>query len=205
MQIIEQLGKIDIYLLDQVMKGRIPQESRILDAGCGNGRNSELFIRHNYEVYGIDQHPGSINQLKKSIANWNPAFEVNHFQVGQLENMPYESEHFDFIICSAVLHFCKTRDHFIELFDALIKVLKKGGILWFRMTTKHTIEQYASKLGEDVYRLPDGSLRYLLDRKVLDALMAKHQLEFLDPFKTVNVSDVRTMATVVLQKKINLF
>ena len=41
---------------------------------------------------------------------------------------------------------------------------------------------------------------YLLDVVVLKQLMQQHQLQFLDPFKTVNVSDLRTMAVVVVVK-----
>ena len=45
--------------------------------------------------------------------------------------------HFDFIICSAVLHFCENREHFRELFKEIVRVLRPNGIFWFRMTTKH--------------------------------------------------------------------
>ena len=32
---IDQLGLMDIYLIDQLQKGRIKPEMKILDAGCG--------------------------------------------------------------------------------------------------------------------------------------------------------------------------
>ncbi len=31
----KQFGGIDIYLFDQLLKGRITAEMRVLDAGCG--------------------------------------------------------------------------------------------------------------------------------------------------------------------------
>ena len=117
-----------------------------------------------------------------------------------LNKIPHPDAHFDFIICSAVLHFCENRKHFIQLFEEMIRVLCPGGIFWFRMTAKHTIEHLATHRHDDVFLLPDGSTRYLLDRKTLSELMKKHDLEFLDMFKTINVSDIRTMATVVLKK-----
>lgn len=196
----QQLGKIDIYLLDQFMRGRITEDMRILDAGCGWGRNSEFFIRQSFEVHGIDRSTEAIAQLHSLVHDWQADYDKERFSVADLQAIPYPAAHFDFIISSAVLHFCEHRQHFIQLFEELVRVLSPLGILWFRMTTKHTIEAIATHLYDDVYLLPDGSTRYLLDRKVLADLMSKHDLEFVDTFKTVNVSDVRTMATVVVQR-----
>lgn len=48
------IGDTDIYLLDQIMKGRYNANDKILDAGCGNGRNLHWFLLYNISVYGID-------------------------------------------------------------------------------------------------------------------------------------------------------
>ena len=200
LQLKEVLGNIDIYLFDQLMKGRIRADMRMLDAGCGYGRNAQFFIRNNYNIWGLDQSEEAISILQQSMVDWNKKYDQNKFLQGALEAMPFEEAHFDFIISSAVLHFARDRAHFIELFEELIRVLRPNGILWFRMTAKHTILEHAQELQEDVYLLSDGSTRYLLDLAVLNGLMEKHQLQFVDPFKTVNVSNLRTMSTVVLHK-----
>lgn len=44
------LGNIDIYLLDQILKGRFTKEMRILDAGCGEGRNLIYFLHEGFQV-----------------------------------------------------------------------------------------------------------------------------------------------------------
>lgn len=200
-QLKEVLGNIDIYLLDQLMKGRMKEDMRILDAGCGYGRNAQFFIQNNYDIWGLDQSEEAISILQQSISGWNTNYDQDKFLLGDLEAIPFEDGYFGFIISSAVLHFAKDRSHFIQLFEELIRVLRPNGILWFRMTAKHTITEHAEELQEDVYLLADGSTRYLLDLAVLNGLMEKHQLEFVDPFKTVNVSNLRTMSTVVLHKR----
>lgn len=198
---LPNLGKIDIYLLDQIMKNRITADMRLLDAGCGWGRNSEIFVRNNFDIYGLDRSEEAISELQQLLPIWNKNYNKSKFSTADLNKIPFTDEHFDFIISSAVLHFSQSRTEFIQQMEELIRVLAPNGILWFRMTTKHTIEQFSTPLSEDIYLLPDGSTRYLLDRNVLQSLLNKHNLEFLDPFKTVNVSDIRTMATVVLRKK----
>lgn len=199
---LSHLGKTDIYLLDQIMKNRITKEMRILDAGCGSGRNSLFFVGQKMEIHGIDRKPEHIIGLQNHLATAFPDYPSERFSVADLSNIPFPDEYFDFIISSAVLHFCNSRAHFIQLMEEMIRVLSPHGILWFRMTTKHTIEQLSTAIEGDIYLLPDGSRRYLLDRKVLEELMLKHNLVFLDPFKTVNVSDIRTMATVALSRRV---
>lgn len=198
---IEKLGRIDIYLLDQLMKGRITKGMRILDAGYGHGRNAQYFIENGFDIWGIDRKEEAKIVIDHQIDLWNANYEKSKFTVGGLEKTPFPTAHFDCILSCAVLHFADNRTHFIELFEETMRILKPKGIFWFRMTTKHTLEQHAEHLYDDIYALPDGSTRYLLDLKVLEKLITKHELAFLDPFKTINVADLRTMATVVLQKK----
>ena len=54
------LGNIDIYLLDQILKGRFTKEMKILDAGCGEGRNTVYFLHEGYQIFGADSNPIAI-------------------------------------------------------------------------------------------------------------------------------------------------
>ena len=198
---IKEIGNMDIYLLDQIMKGRILQTGKILDAGCGNGRNSEYFIRNNFDIAGIDLDEVAIQNAKEQITIWNAHFDVAHYTIADLTEIPFPDNHFDFIISSAVLHFSKDRAHFKKQFEELVRVLNRNGILFIRMTTKHTLSHLSQHLYDDVYHIPDGSTRYLLDIDYLKDLMTKNEMSLMDPLKTVNVDDQRTMAVVVLQKE----
>lgn len=197
---IEDIGNMDIYLLDQLIKGRITQGNKILDAGCGIGRNSEYFIKNNFDISGIDSNEEAIRNAKEQISLWNAHFDLDCFFVANLLEIPFPNNSFDFIISSAVLHFSKDRAQFKKLFEELVRVLSPGGILFIRMTSKHTLVHLSRHLHDDVYHIPDGSTRYLLDVDCLSDLMAKHKLNFVDPYKTVNVEDIRTMAVIVLRK-----
>ena len=50
-----EFGNIDIYLFDQLLRGRFDTRPRVLDAGCGDGRNLRYLLRHGFECYGVDQ------------------------------------------------------------------------------------------------------------------------------------------------------
>ena len=198
---IKEIGNMDIYLLDQLMKGRISPDAKILDAGCGIGRNSEFFVRNNFDIFGIDIENQAIQGVKEQAASWNASYDLDRFVIADLIEIPFPENDFDFIISSAVLHFSTDRAHFTKMFDELVRVLKPGGILFIRMTTKHTLAHLSQHLHDDVYHIPDGSTRYLLDLDYLEDLMVQNNLSVADPLKTVNVADVRTMAVVVLRKE----
>ena len=197
---ITNLGNTDIYLLDQFMRGRIEAGMKVLDAGCGHGRNSELAVRLGCDVYGFDINPEVVEHIHMIGRAWGSAFTPANFTTGDMHSIGYADETFDFVICMAVLHFAEGRDDFAAMFTELVRVLKPGGFLWFRMTTKHTLEYLAKPLGDDVYDIPDGSTRYLLDKGYLEELMNEHGLSYADRFKTVNVDDVRSMCVVCLSK-----
>jgi SAM-dependent methyltransferase len=195
-EINQTIGNIDIYLLDQLLKGRITQEMKILDAGSGEGRNLHYFIKNSYQhLYGIDPNPTAI-QMLQMIAKYIPK---EHFICTSIEEMPFITPIFDYVICNAVLHFANDQKHFEQLFTQIVKVLKPEGQLFIRMTSNHHMSE-AQSLGEGIFNLPDGSKRYLLDIASIPQLLESHNLKQLEPIKTVHVHNQRSMTTLVLKK-----
>ncbi|MDO6431958.1 class I SAM-dependent methyltransferase [Flavitalea sp. BT771] len=192
----EVIGSTDIYLVDQIMKGRYKANDVILDAGCGYGRNLHWFLRNNVAIYGVDQDAGAIHDLQ---GRW--AAVATRFRQSAVEKLPFENDQFDHIISSAVLHFAKDTEHFRQMISEMVRVLKPSGSLFIRMTSDIGIEDKVLQAGDGVYDIPDGSRRFLLTRTLLADVMRKNGLSFLEPLKTVNVNDIRCMSTVVLRNE----
>jgi len=188
------LGNTDIYLIDQIMKGRYAQEDIILDAGCGDGRNMHWFINNEFPIYGTDTDATMINALSKKYSS----LPTDRFQVSAVKNMQFSTDFFDHVISSAVLHFAKDRHHFFSMVEEMLRVVKPGGTLFIRMASDIGIENYVKEIGEGVYHIPDGSTRFLLTRTLLSQLLKKYNVTFLEEFKTVNVNDIRCMSTLML-------
>src|SRR5580693_2550630 len=100
-------GNIDIYLFDQLLKGRYDNAKKVLDVGCGNGRNLHYFLRNGYDVFGIDPDPRAVEEVKKLAAALAPDNPQENIVVGRAENLSYNDATFDLIVCSAVLHFAR--------------------------------------------------------------------------------------------------
>ena len=57
LDLVREFGPIDIYLFDQLLRGRLAPPMRVLDAGCGQGRNLVYLMRSGFEVFGADAAP----------------------------------------------------------------------------------------------------------------------------------------------------
>jgi SAM-dependent methyltransferase len=198
-QLRAQFGEIDIYLFDQLLRGRFDGRRRVLDAGCGAGRNLPYFLAHGFEMYGIDEDPAAVAVAKKLAARLAPTLPHDNIRQGTLHALPWPDGRMDAVICSAVLHFARDRVHFDRMLDELWRVLARGGLFFARLASSIGLESQLSETTGRV-RLPDGSDRFVVDEKLL--LDAAYELgaTLLDPIKTTNVQQQRCMTTWVLQK-----
>ena len=200
MEISDYFGGIDIYLFDQLQKGRLNKTMKIVDIGCGNGRNLIYFMREGYDVYGVDNSKTFINNVRFHARQLSSHLPEENFQFGSFEKLPFDDNQFDCLIASAVLHFAKDEPEFMTWLSEAWRVLKIGGIFFARLASDIGIEDKITLLEGRRYHLPDGSDRFLVNQKMLVDLSEKLNGEFLEPLKTTNVQNMRCMTTWVLKK-----
>jgi len=194
-------GGIDIYLFDQLLKGRLFPGMRLLDAGCGGGRNLNYFLKSGFDVSGVDQSPEAIAQVRALAASLAPNLAADNFRVEPVELMSFADSHFDVVISSAVLHFARHEEHWHKMVREMWRVLKPGGIFFARLASGIGIENEIEHLGERRYHLPDGSTRFLVDEQMLMTTTEALGGEWLEPFKTVVVQHMRSMSNWIVRKK----
>jgi tellurite methyltransferase len=185
----EQFGPIDIYLFDQLLKGRIAPGMCIVDAGCGSGRNLVYFLREGYDVFGVDKDPRAADFLPEG-----------KFRNEDIEDMSFPDAFADVVISSAVLHFARDDRHFRAMLEGTCRVLKPGGLLFCRLASSIGIENQIRNIEGRRFQLPDGSERYLVDEKLLCDLTEELGAQLLDPLKTTVVQNQRSMTTWVVRK-----
>lgn len=195
----EQFGQVDIYLFDQLLRGRIGPGLRVLDAGCGSGRNLVYLLREGIDVSATDQDPDAVALVRQMAAALAPQLPATQFRVEAVESCSFPPASFDVVLSSAVLHFARDDGHFDAMVAAMWRVLKPGGLLFCRLASSIGL-QGARPLGNNRFLLPDGSERYLVSA---DRLLAKtRDLDgtLLDPLKTTVVHGQRSMTTWVVAK-----
>jgi SAM-dependent methyltransferase len=196
----EQFGQIDIYLFDQLLRGRIGRGMRVLDAGCGSGRNLVYFLREGYEVFGVDTDPHSVAETRRLAASRAPALPAGNFRVEAVEEMTFPDAFADIVLSSAVLHFAGSDDHFGAMLRGTWRVLRPGGLLFCRLASSIGMENQVQRVAGRRFRLPDGSERYLVDEPLLLRLTAELGGKLSDPLKTTIVQNQRCMTTWIPRK-----
>jgi len=221
----ELFGNIDIYLFDQLLKGRVVAGMRVLDAGCGTGRNLVYLLRNGFEVFGVDESEQAVREIRKLASVLAPRLPADNFRVEPVERMSFgreansrqqtvnskevfaagpveknAAENFDVVLSSAVLHFARDEEQWQAMVDGMWRVLKPGGLFFARLASTIGMEGKITLIEGRRYHLPDGSDRFLVDEAMLKKVTAAIGGEFIEPIKTTVVENLRAMTTWVVRK-----
>jgi SAM-dependent methyltransferase len=203
MNLREEFGDLDIYVFDQLLRGRVAPGMRVFDAGCGGGRNLVYLLRQGFAVFGNDVSPeaiATVRALASASAALGRSGETD-FRHEAIEDTSFADASADVVIASAVLHFARDPGHFEAMLRALWRVLRPGGVFFARLASTIGMESRVQPLGQGRYRLLDGSDRYLVDAATILEWTARLGGELLDPIKTTVVHDQRSMTTWVARRR----
>ena len=132
--------------------------TKILDAGCGHGRDTKDFIAENYDVTSIDLSEGLLEEAKRRVPNGN-------FIKMNFSDLIFPDKSFDGLWCAAAfLHIPKSdAENVLANFK---RVLNKNGVLF--MSVK-------SGEGEVIKKDSDGNVRFFANytKSELEELVGK--------------------------------
>jgi SAM-dependent methyltransferase len=195
-----QFGPIDIYLFDQLLRGRLSPPMRVLDAGCGSGRNLHYLLRAGFRVTASDADPSAVAATRTLAARLAPDLPATDFRVEPVEALSFADGSADVVLSIAVLHFARDDAHFAAMLREMWRVLRPGGLFFSRLASDIGMEPRMQALGGRRYHLPDGSDRYLVNEAMLLEWTRELGGRLLDPLKTTVVQDQRCMTTWVVRK-----
>ncbi len=199
MTIQEQFGQIDIYVFDQILRGNIAPGMKVLDAGCGYGRNLVWLLREGAEVFALDVDASGVEHVRALSNELAPHLPPENFRVGAIEAMPFADGFADVVLCNSVLHFARDEQHFLQMVEELWRVVKPGGLLFVRLGSRIGME-FEHVRGQ-VFRIGDGSEWFLVDEAALMDMTAQMDGILVDPLKTTVVQEYRCMTTWVVRKR----
>lgn len=185
---------MDLFLMDLILKGHVPQKAHVLDIGCGEGRNGIYFLQQGFEYQGWDTDESKlrlIEYMAQSMKQSNAKFKIQDLRDAQ------EVDQFDFIICARVLHFAESRQDFFNMWNILNGLLMKGGILYLTMDS--IIDAQIGKPMEDEkVEFPGGKIRFPLSEEIYSEI--KKGFEEIEPLRTLVHHKERAQSFVCLRK-----
>jgi SAM-dependent methyltransferase len=198
LSIQEQFGQIDIYVFDQILRGTFAAGTRVLDAGCGYGRNLVYLLRMGCEVFALDLDAAGVEHVRRLSESLETGLPSGNFRVGPIEEMPFPGGFADVVICNSVLHFARDERHFGAMVKELWRVLRPGGMLFCRLGSR--IGMNFEQVRPGIFVVGDGSEWFLVDERMLLELTSELNAVLVDPLKTTIVQDFRCMTTWVTRK-----
>ena len=195
-----QFGDIDIYLFDQLLRGRLAPGARVVDAGCGSGRNLVYLLQAGYQVFGLDPDATSIRAVQHLASRLAPSLPSDNFRQEAIESSSFPDAFADVVLSSAVLHFARDDVQFTAMLRGTWRLLRPGGLFFCRLASSIGMEQAVTPIAGRGHRLPDGSERYLVDEPLLMSLTRELGGALLDPLKTTVVQGQRCMTTWIVRK-----
>ena len=199
LNIQEQFGQIDIYVFDQILRGNITPGMRVLDAGCGYGRNLVHLLREGCDVFAVDADAAGMEHVRQLAGLLAPGLPAENFQVGAIERMGFPDGFADVVICNSVLHFARDEKQFLAMVEELWRVVRPGGMLFCRLGSRIGME--FERVRGNVFVIGDGSEWFLVDEAVLLRMTEQMGGVLVDPLKTTVVQDYRCMTTWVVRKR----
>jgi SAM-dependent methyltransferase len=200
-EVAAEFGDIDIYVFDQLQRGRITRTMRVLDAGCGRGRNIEYMLKRGYDVWGNDANEAAIEATRALAARVAPSLSpTERFRVEPVERMSFGDAELDVVLSSAVMHFARDEAQWNTMLREMWRVLAPGGLFFARLATTIGHEARVQPLGNRRFIMPDGDERFLVDEPFIMAATREMGGALLDPLKTSVVQDQRSMMTWVMRK-----
>jgi SAM-dependent methyltransferase len=116
-----------------IRKTDLKPGSRVLDAGCGTGTNSQWLANLGYSVTGADFSEFALAQAKGDV----------EYRREDLTNLTFADAQFDAVFCVGVLMHIPDVEKALE---ELIRVLKPGGWLVLAESNANAPETYAFRL-----------------------------------------------------------
>jgi SAM-dependent methyltransferase len=198
--LLSLFGQIDIYLFDQLLRGRISPGMTVFDAGCGRGRNLVFFLRQAYQVYAIDPDPNAIRIVRSLAEELALQLPASNFRAEAVESSSFPDHFADVVISSAVLHFARDESHFQAMLRGTWRLVKPNGLFFCRLASSIGMESRFTSRGGRRFALPDGTERFLVDEAYLLGIASELGGDLADPLKTTVVQDRRCMTTWVMRK-----
>jgi len=162
--------------LARLVEPKFKRASKILDLGCGIGRDAVFFDKNGHDVLATDVSDVAIRQNKEHFKNTGVKFSV----LDMRDPFPYAEESFDVVYANLSLHYYldgKTR----EIIREVARVLRPNGIFTFACKSYDEIHNQGKEVEKNIYVSPTGVAIHLFTKNYAqDITQGLFEMDYLD-------------------------
>ncbi|MEK5448420.1 class I SAM-dependent methyltransferase [Paenibacillus sp. FSL R7-0331] len=150
---------------------------KVLDIGCGGGRNTVLLHNMGFEVYGCDSSPGMVYETQRQLSLISPALNTEEKVVlGEAYHLPYLDNTFDFILSNGVFHNVLSQDDFNACLMECSRLLKHNGVLYLSLFTSDYLDPGLLQVPglDNIFQTPDGLGMILFNAEAIERMLDNH-------------------------------
>jgi len=155
---------------------------KVLDLGCGAGRNTWYLADKGFEVYGLDNAPTGLKILKKALTERGLTANL---KVGDaFEKLPYADNFFDALVSVQVMQHAK-EPVILRAINEITRVVKPGGLVFITLCgrcskgkVRYCLVLTANKIAPNTYVPTQGNETGLTHFIYNKELIKKHYKNF---------------------------
>jgi len=140
---------------------------KVLDLGCGAGRNTQFLFESDFEVFACDYYEGMVkatrNRLLKLGQDKNLALQ--RVIKASMLNLPYKNNFFDVVLSNGVFHNVSDLEEMETALKEASRVLRKNGYLCFNLFSSNYVDPTLEKVDDDIFLTKEGLSMALISRK----------------------------------------
>lgn len=188
--------------LVRIAEPMFKRQSKILELGCGVGRDAVFLHRHGHDVVATDSSEIAIEQDLDHFGELNIKFIVLDIQ----DPLPYKPESFDVVYANLSLHYYshqKTR----EIIEEIYRLLKPDGFLAFACKSVDDFHHgNGEEVEENIFVSAKGHVRHLFSKEytveLLEGLFAVKYLDTVEELYSGEKSNIlRCIAKKIIKNQ----
>jgi SAM-dependent methyltransferase len=138
---------------------------RILELGCGQGRDTIFFASKGLDVHAIDSSKIAIENINRKIREKNILLSLKHFQARR--DLPFSNSYFDAIYSHMFYNMSFTDEELKSLFTESSRVLRNNGLLYFSVRSDNGIlYNKGKKIDSNIYEINGFQIRFFTKEQI---------------------------------------
>src|SRR5690349_8259885 len=125
-----------------VAAGAFRPSSRLLDIGCGAGRNAVPLAAQGWRVVGSDLSAAMLNAAARRVVERPPANRID-LVLAPMDTLPFASNAFDFVVAHGIWNLARSGREFRSAVTEAARVGRPGAPLFLFTFSRHTLAEEA--------------------------------------------------------------